>query len=266
MLPLPFERLMPHRIYLPKTVIWPIGPDIMLEFQLFQSGISLMDRLLPLLAKGGLFCSPPKLRRKDPKPILGNSEASQGLSIQVQVVLIFTNIFISPSLSLRQCSDRYAFCAGQNLPDKEFCYFRTVIVTITSSLIIRLPTSLTFWHQASVSLHTWSYDFSETFIFSKQLLEPGHCNPFCEKTPFLLKLRGYFVEFFRESCLASLGILYLPTCVDFRYRYPFVEAFPRSMAWITLASQCLVLEHWLEAFSLPIITLKKQGHLAPLNQ
>ncbi|GMN25881.1 hypothetical protein TIFTF001_045997, partial [Ficus carica] len=28
----------------------------------------------------------------------------------------------------------------------------------------------------------------------------------------------------------------------------------------------LVLEHWLEAFSLPLLTLKKQGHLASLNR
>ncbi|KAL5546100.1 hypothetical protein UlMin_005787 [Ulmus minor] len=36
---------------------------------------------------------------------------------------------ISLSLSPRQCPDRYAFRAGRNLPDKEFRYLRTVIVT-----------------------------------------------------------------------------------------------------------------------------------------
>ncbi len=30
---------------------------------------------------------------------------------------------------LRQCGNRYAIRAGQNLPDKEFRYLRTVIVT-----------------------------------------------------------------------------------------------------------------------------------------
>jgi hypothetical protein len=39
------------------------------------------------------------------------------------------------------------------------------------------------------------------------------------KVPLLPKLRGYFAEFLRESYLAPLGILYLPTCVGFRYRY-----------------------------------------------
>jgi hypothetical protein len=43
--------------------------------------------------------------------------------------------------------------------------------------------------------------------------------PFCEGAPLLPKLQGYFVEFLRESCLAPLGILYLPTCVGFGYRY-----------------------------------------------
>jgi len=42
---------------------------------------------------------------------------------------IFTGISDSPSPSLRQCSDRYAIRAGRNLPDKEFRYLRTVIVT-----------------------------------------------------------------------------------------------------------------------------------------
>ena len=39
------------------------------------------------------------------------------------------------------------------------------------------------------------------------------------KVPLLPKLRGYFAEFLRESYLAPLGILYLPTCVGFGYRH-----------------------------------------------
>ena len=54
--------------------------------------------------------------------------------------------------------------------------------------------------------------------------------PFCEGAPLLPKLRGYFAEFLRESCLAPLGILYLPTCVGFGYRYPFVEG-RSSFSW-----------------------------------
>ncbi len=47
----------------------------------------------------------------------------------MQAVRIFTDIPISQSLSLRHHPDRYAFRAGRNLPDKEFRYLRTVIVT-----------------------------------------------------------------------------------------------------------------------------------------
>ena len=42
---------------------------------------------------------------------------------------VFTHATISPSLSLRQRSLCYAIRAGRNLPDKEFRYLRTVIVT-----------------------------------------------------------------------------------------------------------------------------------------
>lgn len=42
---------------------------------------------------------------------------------------IFTHTTISPGLSLRQRPSRCAFRAGRNLPDKEFRYLRTVIVT-----------------------------------------------------------------------------------------------------------------------------------------
>ena len=54
---------------------------------------------------------------------------------------IFTHTTISPSLSLRQRPSRYAIRAGRNLPDKEFRYLRTVIVTaaIHQGFDSRLP-------------------------------------------------------------------------------------------------------------------------------
>ena len=42
---------------------------------------------------------------------------------------IFTGTITSLCLSFRQLADRYAIRAGLNLPDKEFHYLRTVIVT-----------------------------------------------------------------------------------------------------------------------------------------
>ena len=62
-------------------------------------------------------------------PILSYSEAPWGLSVLSRVTGIFTGTTISPGVLLRQCPDRYAIRAGQNLPDKEFRYLRTVIVT-----------------------------------------------------------------------------------------------------------------------------------------
>ena len=57
------------------------------------------------------------------------SKAPWGLSVLSQVTSIFTSTTISPRISLRQYPNHYAFRAGQNLPDNEFRYLRTVIVT-----------------------------------------------------------------------------------------------------------------------------------------
>ena len=75
------------------------------------------------------------------------------------------------------CID-YAFRAGQNLPDKEFRYLRTVIVTAAvywgfNSMLAHLL--LTFQHRAGVSPYTSSYDLAETCVFDKQSPGPIHC-------------------------------------------------------------------------------------------
>jgi hypothetical protein len=61
--------------------------------------------------------------------MLSCSEGSWGLSVPLRVPGVFTGTTISPSSWLRQRSDRYTIRAGRNLPDKEFRYLRTVIVT-----------------------------------------------------------------------------------------------------------------------------------------
>ena len=57
------------------------------------------------------------------------SEGSRGLFVPLRVIGIFTDTTISPSSWLRQYPDRCTIRAGRNLPDKEFRYLRTVIVT-----------------------------------------------------------------------------------------------------------------------------------------
>uniref|UniRef100_A0A2N9IAE2 Uncharacterized protein n=1 Tax=Fagus sylvatica TaxID=28930 RepID=A0A2N9IAE2_FAGSY len=154
------------------------------------------------------------------------------------VVRIFTDMSISPSLSPRQCPDRYAFRAGRNLPDKEFRYLRTVIVTaaVHRGFGRRLPCHqvTNFLDLPALGRRQPPYMVlrlcGDLCWFGKQSPGPGHCDPLCEEAPLLPKLRGYFAEFLRESCLAPLGILYLPTCVGFGYRYPFVEG-RSSFSW-----------------------------------
>ena len=62
-------------------------------------------------------------------PVSSWSKAPWGLSVLARVTSIFTGTSISPDALSRQCSNHYAFRAGRNLPDKEFRYLRTVIVT-----------------------------------------------------------------------------------------------------------------------------------------
>ena len=72
---------------------------------------------------------PPMLHVGDQLPMSDNSEGSWGLSVLPQVSGIFTGATTSPGSTSRQRPDRYTIRAGRNLPDKEFRYLRTVIVT-----------------------------------------------------------------------------------------------------------------------------------------
>ena len=124
---------------------------------------------------------------------------------------------------MRQRGDRYAIRAGRNLPDKEFRYLRTVIVTaaVYRGFNSRLaPLLLTFRHRAGVRPYTSSYDFAEPCVFSKQSPPPGLCpRPLLAQKPGLLlaNLRRYFAEFLKCGSLKRLGILYQSTCVGLGY-------------------------------------------------
>ena len=72
---------------------------------------------------------PPILHITYPKSIRSYSKGARGLFVPQRVIGIFTDTTISPSSWPRQCPDRYTIRAGRNLPDKEFRYLRTVIVT-----------------------------------------------------------------------------------------------------------------------------------------
>ena len=85
--------------------------------------------MTPLHLAMQLQSLPPILHITCPKSILSYSKGSRGLFVPQRVNGIFTVTTISPSSWLRQCPDRYTIRAGRNLPDKEFRYLRTVIVT-----------------------------------------------------------------------------------------------------------------------------------------
>jgi hypothetical protein len=97
-----------------------------LEPRYRKGGIS---RMAPPPLAWQLHSLPPILHILYPSPIRSYSKGSRGLSVPLRVIGIFTDTSISPSSWLRQCPDRYTIRAGRNLPDKEFRYLRTVIVT-----------------------------------------------------------------------------------------------------------------------------------------
>ena len=154
-----------------------------------------------------------------PDSMISYSKGSRGLFVPSRVIGIFTDTTISLSSRLRQRPDHYTIRAGRNLPDKEFRYLRTVIVTAAvhwgfDSMLAHLL--LTFQHRAGVSSYTSSFDLAQTCVFGKQLLGPILCGSI-SGAPLLPKLRGQFAEFLNNPSPVGLRIFFLPTCVGLRY-------------------------------------------------
>ena len=117
------------------------------------------------------------------RPMTSYSKGAWGLFVLLRGLGILTETAISPSAWSRQCPSRYAIRAGRNLPDKEFRYLRTVIVTaavyrgfgsklrpceLTSPLNLPAP-------GRSQCLYVILLDFADTCVFAKQSLEPILC-------------------------------------------------------------------------------------------
>ncbi len=178
-----------------------------------------------------LLSLPPILYRQYRVPVTIYSEAPWGLSVPSRVTCIFTSTTISPGALLRQCPSHYAIRAGQNLPDKEFRYLRTVIVTAAV-------------HRAGVSPHTSSFDFAEACVFAKQLLGPFHCGLPFSRRPFL---RTYGVNLPSSLTMLSPLVLgfspHLPVSVCGTGACPLHSSFSR---------QCGMTGFGTLEFSLPI--------------
>src|SRR3569623_618372 len=168
------------------------------------------------------------------------SKGAWGLFVLSRRLGILTETAISPSTWSRQCPSRYAIRAGRNLPDKEFRYLRTVIVTAAVYRDFNqelAPHHLIFRHRAGVTPYTSKFVFAECCVFIKQSQPPVYCNPFTllaqasQATGAYLipKLRYQFAEFLLPSSLKRLRILISPTCVGLRYG--LVELKLRGFSW-----------------------------------
>ena len=147
---------------------------------------------------------PPILHMLHLCPMSSCSKAPRGLFVLLRTDGIFTVNALSPSSSLRQCPYHYSIRAGQNLPDKEFRYLRTVIVTAAvhwgfSSHREALP--LTFQHRAGVSPYTSTFVLAETCVFGKQLRGLLSCGPITVHTNiYVIKLYLSFLKYVTIVC------------------------------------------------------------------
>ena len=159
---------------------------------------------------------PPILHMLQLDPMSSCSKAPRGLFVLLRTDGIFTVNALSPSSSLRQYPYHYSIRAGQNLPDKEFRYLRTVIVTAAvhwgfSSHREALP--LTFQHRAGVSPYTSTFVLAETCVFGKQLHGFLSCGPLTVLTTVREILGSAFFSHMKYRIL------------NFR---SFIQAIPRS--------------------------------------
>ena len=123
--PLHFRRRPPQSNYPPDNVLRPVNGS-KLDSQSNKGGIS---RLTPPKLASRYQSLPPILHGSIQESMSSYSKGARGLSVLSRVAGIFTGTTNSLSLSPRQRPNRYAIHARRNLPDKEFRYLRTVIVT-----------------------------------------------------------------------------------------------------------------------------------------
>ena len=121
---------------------------------------------------------------------------------------------------MRQLPHHYPIRAGRNLPDKEFRYLRTVIVTaaVHQGLISnREALHLTFWHWAGVAPYTSSCDLARSYVFDKQLQGIFRCGLLKSRRSLSRSYGRCFAEFLKLSYLVRLNLLDPPTSVGLRY-------------------------------------------------
>jgi hypothetical protein len=163
---------------------------------------------------------PPMLRRSYRRSMTGCSKGARGLFVLSRVIGILTDTAISPSLRKRQLPSRYSIRAGRNLPDKEFRYLRTVIVTaavyrgfgsplrpegLTGPLNLPAP-------GRSQSVYVGLDNaLARSCVFAKQSLGTIHCGR--------LELLLYGVTYHRHPLSRSYGVI-LPSSFSVNHSSP----------------------------------------------
>ena len=157
----------------------------------------------------------------------GCSKGARGLFVPSRVIGILTDTAISPSLRKRQLPSRYSIRAGRNLPDKEFRYLRTVIVT--AAVYRGFGSQLRLAADAHLNLPAPGRSQSvyvgldnalaRSCVFAKQSLGTILCGRSPSAVRHLLpapipKLRGHFAEFLFRKSLEPLRLLARPPVSD----------------------------------------------------
>ncbi len=176
--PIPFRRR-PPQSNSPSDIVPRPAYGRGLETQYRKGGI-------PTAAPHGLAslhpCLPPILYIQHRVPVSNWSKAPWGLSVLARVASIFTGTSVSPGALSRQRSNHYAFRAGRNLPDKEFRYLRTVIVTaavywgLDSKLrFLTPPLNLPAPGRRQPIYLTFRFRIDLLFLLNSCLGQPFHC-------------------------------------------------------------------------------------------
>ena len=127
--------------------------------------------MAPLKLAFQVHSLPPILYMHCRTPVPNWSKAPWGLSVLARVTSIFTGTSISPDALSRQRSNHYAFRAGRNLPDKEFRYLRTVIVTaavywgFNSTLLLSMTSPLNLPAPGRCQAVYWIFRFGTALCF-----------------------------------------------------------------------------------------------------
>ncbi len=139
---------------------------------------------------------------------------------------------------MRQCPDRYAIRAGRNLPDKEFRYLRTVIVTAAvhrgfGSRLITSPLNLPALGRRQPLYVSFRFLQGPVFLLNSRL---GLCAaPGSPQDPFSRSYGVNLPSSLTRVLSSAWRLSPQPTCVGLRYGHGGAP----TLAFLVPSAQCL---------------------------